>query len=160
MVVDISGVATSVSGLWVRPGDGLVSEPVSNQESLVALVQVLVEVATHVLWAVRSWQSHTAVPLAGLRSQQVLVDLVLHHRLDSLSFWHHVGLSIEKFVLRRVVNLTVFDAANSLGGTAESIGSKLTIASHDAGSSTCDYRSGEVLLFLLLKSHKLKTGDK
>ena len=56
MVVHISCVTSGIGGLWITSCNGSVLEPRSNHEILVRILEVLVEITSHVLRPVRSWE--------------------------------------------------------------------------------------------------------
>ncbi len=123
VVVNVSRVAASVRGLRVRLCYQFIREALLYEEALVLVLQIL-EVASNleVGSGMDSGQRNRRVPLRSLGSEEIPVDLALHHRLDELSLGVHVHLSVEEGVLVGVVDLSVLNAANSLahvGSVAE-----------------------------------------
>jgi hypothetical protein len=113
MVVDISGIGTSVCCLRNSLGDVAVSEPLPYQEvlSLVGKLSVGIEL-------VRSCDA--LAPFRLLGSQKVLVNFVLDHSSHYPSLWSHVLVFVEERVLRIVVDLVVPDASYGLGSFIKS----------------------------------------
>lgn len=150
MVVHISGVASSVSRLRVGDCDLLILQALSNHEPVVWLVLVVIIV----LEVARS--SHTLRPLGLLGPEDVLVDFILNHRLDSLRLLLHVTL-VEERMLRRIVQLSVFDAANLLSRSQEvGVGfALLQVRSHYILASAGEQRLAasvlQVLVFFFLQ---------
>ena len=121
----------------------------SNHEILVRIFEIFVEITTHVLGSVRGWEWNTPIPLTDLGTKKIFINFILDYSLYLLNVAAHMSLSIEKSMLRAVIDLSVFNTSNSFGCAMEASLAK-GAPSHDILACTSKSSSWKISFFLIL----------
>ena len=158
MVVHVPGVATGISCLRIFTSNILIFESMSYLKLLMLLFNILVEIASHMMW-VLVWQSDALVPFWSFGAKKISVNLRFDNFFNLLSFWSHMDLFVEERMLWVVVHLSIFNASDSLPHFIETSGSELTSAQNVLPSTSHDWSMAshswwQVSLFFLLQADK------